>query len=118
MHIRFTTPDSSFDGTLLTHPVATELATLLPLDLTFTDFNDVEKVAPLGRALTLAGVPSADEPSPGEIGYYAPTRSLVLYYGRVGRWPGLVRVGRFDLDLDELRALPDGIRIQVALRDS
>lgn len=80
----------------------------------FDDFNQVEKVAPLGRSLTLRGVPHADAPEPGEIGYYAPTHGLVLYYASRGRWPGLVRVGRFGYDLDALRQLPDGTRIRIA----
>lgn len=84
------------------------------LDLVFSDFNRVEKVAPLGRALTLRGVPDADAPAPGEIGYYAPTRGLVLYYGHVGRSPGLVRMGRFMYDLQSLREMPNGTRIQIA----
>jgi hypothetical protein len=81
---------------------------MLPLELVFEDFNDVEKVASLGRSLSLRGVPDADAPRPGEIGYYAPSQSFVLYYDSPGRWPGLVRMGRFDYDLNELRDLPDG----------
>lgn len=118
MRVVFTTPDGGFAGELFDHPVAEDLVTLLPLELEFDDFNAVEKVARLPRALTLEGVPEADEPAPGEIGYYAPTRGLVLYYGHVGRWPGLVRVGRFDGDPAELRALPSGTRIRIALSDS
>lgn len=61
----------------------------------------------------MTGVPSADAPRPGEIGYYAPTQSLVLFYASPGRWPGLVRAGRFDHPVDQLRALPDGTRIAI-----
>ncbi|WP_238165469.1 cyclophilin-like fold protein [Kribbella caucasensis] len=100
-------------GELFDHPVAHELAAMLPLSLVFEDFNQVEKVARLARPLTLRGVPGADAPMPGEIGYYAPSQGLVLYYGRVGRWPGLVRMGRFTYDLQALRDLPDGTRIQI-----
>lgn len=102
------------EGELHEHPVAREFAASLPLDLVFNDFNQVEKVASLDRALMLRGVPDADAPVPGEIGYYAPTRGLVLYYGSPGRWPGLVRMGRFSHDLSALQALPDGTHIQIA----
>lgn len=115
MKIELTIDGSLVEAELYDHPVACELAGMLPLVLVFNDFNQVEKVAPLDRSLTLRGVLDADAPQPGEIGYYAPTRGLVLYYGSPGRWPGLVRMGRFSHDLDALRALPDGTRIQISL---
>ncbi|WP_404287939.1 cyclophilin-like fold protein [Glutamicibacter arilaitensis] len=115
MNIELTINGTRVDAQLHDHPVAHELAGLLPLDLEFDDFNDVEKVADLGRSLTMDGVPRADAPGPGEIGYYAPTRGLVLYYGSPGKWPGLVRMGRFDYDLNALRALPDGTRIHFSM---
>jgi hypothetical protein len=113
MEIELAIGDAHVEGELYDHPVARELAAALPLTLVFKDFNQVEKVASLGRRLTLRGVPDADAPEPGEIGYYAPSQSLVLYYERPGRWPGLVRMGRFSYDLDVLRDLPDGSRIRI-----
>lgn len=114
MKIELTIDDTSVEAELYDHPVASELIEALPLDLVFNDFNRVEKVASLGRSLTLRGVPDADAPEPGEIGYYAPTQGLVLYYSSPGRWPGLVRMGRFSYNLNALRALPDGTRIHIA----
>lgn len=114
MKIELTINDATIEGELYDHPVARELAEMLPLTLTFDDFNQVEKVARLDQPLTLNGVPEAQAPAPGEIGYYAPTQGLVLYYSSPGRWPGLVRIGRFSYDLDSLRDLPDGSRIEIA----
>lgn len=113
MKIELVIGNARVEGELYDHPVARQLAAALPLDLVFTDFNQVEKVADLGQELTLRDVPDADAPEAGEIGYYAPTRGLVLYYDRPGRWPGLVRMGRFTHDLDALRDLPDGTRIRI-----
>ena len=114
MQLELTINDTSVTAELYDHPVARELFELLPLELVFNDFNQVEKVASLGHSLTLRGVPRADAPGAGEIGYYAPSQGFVLYYDSPGRWPGLVRLGRFDYDLDALRALPDGTRIRIA----
>jgi hypothetical protein len=113
--LRFTVDGDSFGGELYSNPVAEDLAARLPLTLAFTDLNRVEKVAHLGRMLQVSGVPASDEPEPGEIGYYAPGQALVLYYGRVGRWPGLVRIGRFTWDLETLRGLPDGVDVHIAV---
>lgn len=114
MKIELTIAETLVEAELYDHPVASELAGLLPLELVFHDFHQQEKVATLDRSLTLSGVPDADAPQPGEIGYYAPTKGLVLFYASPGRWPGLVRMGRFDFDLDTLRALPDGTHIHIA----
>lgn len=114
MKIVLTIAETIIEAELYDHPVARELAGLLPLELIFNDFHQQEKVATLDRSLTLNGVPNADAPQPGEIGYYAPTQGLVLYYAGPGRWRGLVRMGRFDFDLDALRAFPDGTHIHIA----
>jgi len=113
MRIILTANGDRFDGELYDHPVAEEFSQLLPLELPFEDFNAVEKVAALERELTLRGVPSADEPVAGELGYYAPGSTLVLYYESPGRWPGLVRLGRFDWDTAALRGISDGTRVRI-----
>ncbi|MFF4082724.1 cyclophilin-like fold protein [Streptomyces sp. NPDC001777] len=106
--------DDLVAGELYDNPVADQVADLLPFAAGFDDFHAQEKLTRLPRALDVSGVPRADEPRPGEIGYYAPGLSLVLYYASPGRWPGLVRIGRFDLPLERLRALPGGTRIEIA----
>lgn len=113
MKIQLTIDGTPVAAELYDHPVAHELAQLLPLDLVFNDFNQQEKVAVLDAPLELRGVPDADAPQPSEIGYHASSQGLVLFYVSPGRWPGLVRMGRFDYDLSALRALPDGTRIHI-----
>jgi hypothetical protein len=98
---------------LLDVPTARDLADLLPLSLTFRDLNGVEKIAPLPSALTMDGVPAGDDPEIGDLGYYAPSGDLVLYYGDVGYWTGIVRLGRIEGDLAMIRDLPDGAQLTV-----
>jgi hypothetical protein len=81
---------------LADNATADDFAALLPLTLTFTDFNEVEKIAKLPRPLTMDGVPAGADPDVRDIGYYAPSGDLVFYYGDVGYWTGIVRIGRFD----------------------
>ncbi len=114
MKITLRIGDDLVTGDLYDNPVADQVAAILPFAAGFDDFHDQEKLTRLPRSLEVDGVPRADAPRPGEIGYYAPGSSLVLYYASPGRWPGLVRVGRFDHPLDKLRALPDGTRIVIA----
>jgi len=44
-----------------------------------------------------------DVPASRDVGYYAPADDLVLYYGDVGCFPGIVRLGRFDGSVDAIR---------------
>ena len=67
-----------------TTPLPSDLIDQLPLTLRFRDFNHVEKIAKLPRPLTMEGVPAGDDPEINDIGYYAPSGDLVLYYGDVG----------------------------------
>lgn len=99
---------------LYDNPTARELAQRLPMTLTFRDFNRVEKIASLPEPLTTQGVPAGDDPEVADIGYYAPTQDLVLYYGDVGYWNGIVRVGQFDGNqLTLVQNQPDGFHVTI-----
>jgi hypothetical protein len=50
------------------------------------------------------GVLAGDDPAPRDIGYYAPSGDLVFYYGDVGYWTGIVRLGQFDGSVDAIRS--------------
>ncbi|MCV7255381.1 hypothetical protein H7J86_24780 [Mycobacterium hackensackense] len=97
---------------LFDNATARELAGQLPLTLSFRDLNQVEKIAKLPLPLTMDGVPEGDDPSPTDIGYYAPSGDLVLYYGDVGYWNGIVRIGQFSSEgADLIRQQPDGFEV-------
>ena len=83
-----------------------------PLTITLGDFNNVEKVGELPRPLTMDGVPAGADPEINDIGYYAPSNGLVFYYGNVGYFNGIVRLGRFSgQDMDVIERQPDGREI-------
>jgi hypothetical protein len=93
---------------------ARDLLDQLPLTVSFRDFNGVEKIAALPRPLTTDGVPAGADPDINDIGYYAPTGDLVFYYGDVGYWNGIVRIGRFDDgDLELIERQPDGFDVTI-----
>jgi hypothetical protein len=86
-------------GRLWDNATARDLLTLLPLTLTFRDFNNLEKISQLPRKLSTEGMPPGDDPVPTDIGYYAPTGDIVFYYGDVGYYTGIMRIGQFDGDV-------------------
>ncbi len=94
--IRVIIGNTVLTGRLWNNATARDLIAQLPLTLTFRDFNGVEKIAQLPRKLSMDGVPAGDDPLPRDIGYYAPSGDLVFYYGDVGYFNGIVRIGQFD----------------------
>jgi hypothetical protein len=112
--IRITVADQTITAELADNPTAQDLASQLPLTLSFNDFNHVEKIAELPRPLTMNGVPPGDDPDVNDIGYYAPTSNLVFYYGDVGYWNGIVRIGEFSgRDIELIKQQQDGTKITI-----
>jgi hypothetical protein len=100
--IRVTIGDTVLTGRLWDNATARDLIAQLPLTLTFHDFNELEKISQLPRKLSMDGVPAGDDPFPRDIGYYAPSGDLVFYYGDVGYFNGIVRIGQFDGNMDAI----------------
>jgi hypothetical protein len=92
--IRITVGGETVTGELNDTPTAQDLARQLPLTITLDDLNGVEKVGELPRPLTMDGVPAGADPEINDIGYYRPSNGLVFYYGDVGYFNGIVRLGR------------------------
>ena len=109
--IRVTVGDQVFSAELYDNPTARDLADQLPLTITVDDLHGLEKTGRLPRALTTAGVPAGSDPEINEIGYYAPGRNLVLYYGDVGYYTGIIRIGRFEDSIAAIADQPDGVTV-------
>ena len=111
--IRVVVGDRTFAGELDDNPTARDLAARLPLTITMDDLHGTEKTGPLPAALTTDGAPRGSDPDVGEIGYYAPGRDLVFYYGDTGYYAGIIRIGRFDASIDRLADEADGLGARV-----
>ncbi|MFC7672648.1 cyclophilin-like fold protein [Mycolicibacterium sp. GCM10028919] len=97
--IRIVVGDVQLMGRLFDNSAATDLKALLPVTLNFADLNGVEKTAPLPRKLAVDGMPDGDDPRVGDLGYWSPDGDLVIYYGDVGYWRGISRIGEVDGDI-------------------
>lgn len=89
---------ATLDGTA----AARDFASLLPLDLTLSDYASTEKVGDLPRRLATHGAPRSYKPSAGDITYYAPWGNLAIFYRGFGNSAGLVRLGAFDDGIEAL----------------
>ncbi len=105
--VRIVIGDTVVTAELWDNAPAQALADRLPLTLTFSDLNAVEKTARLDPALPMTGMPEGDDPQPRDIGWYAPSGDVVLYYGDVGYWPGIARLGHIIAGVDTIAAQRD-----------
>ena len=57
-----------------------EFLEMLPLTLTFEDFNNTEKIANIPSELNVDGLPSGYTPLVGDFAYYAPWGNISVFY--------------------------------------
>ncbi|WP_231383893.1 cyclophilin-like fold protein [Rhodococcus sp. 114MFTsu3.1] len=93
MRIDIRVGDRTVVGALNDSAASSDLLAQLPVTLTMSDHGSVEKTGPLPSELSTDGAPRSADPSPGDIGYYAPGNDFVLYYGDQGEYPGIVVLG-------------------------
>lgn len=111
--IRMTAAGQTYTITLYDTPVANALYEMLPLELTFEDYNSVEKIAylPEEQQLPTEGEPDGYDPSAGDLCLYAPWGNLSLFYQDFGYSGGLVSLGRLETGIEKISSLSDGFAV-------
>ncbi|HZY29736.1 MAG TPA: cyclophilin-like fold protein [Jiangellaceae bacterium] len=104
MDIRHVIDGIQTRGTLEDTPSALDLADLLPLTLSRSDFHSSERIADLPRALTTSEAPAGTAAQAGDIAYYAPWENLTLFYRDSPYASGLIRLSRLDAQSVQLLA--------------
>ena len=66
--------------TLDDNQASRDFSEMLPLTLTFEDFNNTEKIATLPNELSTEGQPSGYTPKTGDFAYYAPWGNISVFY--------------------------------------
>jgi hypothetical protein len=96
MRLRLTFADQDFTATLEDDPSARDLMSMLPLNLTISDYSTNEKIAHLPRKLAGDGSTGFGNEAVGDLCYFAPWGNLAMFHGPY-RWSrGLIRLGRLD----------------------
>ncbi|RHP30980.1 cyclophilin-like fold protein [Lachnotalea sp. AF33-28] len=111
--VLMTIDGQSYEITLYENPVADALYDMLPLEVTFEDYNSVEKIAYLPEGQQL---PSADElegydPSPGDLCLYAPWGNLSLFYQDFNYSNGLISLGRLEAGIEDIAAQAENFTV-------
>ena len=89
-------------ATLEDNPSARELVSMLPLDLTISDFSTNEKIAYLPRKLKALARGPVPDAALGDLCYYVPWGNLAFFYGGYESTRDLVRLGRLDGGIEPL----------------
>lgn len=92
-----------FQVTLYDTPAANALYNMLPLELTFEDFNGIEKIAYMDNELPVEGEPDEYDPDAGDLCLYAPWGNLSIFYNDFRNSSGLISLGHIDSGMDVIR---------------
>lgn len=77
------------------------------------DHGGVEKNGSLPQSLSVADDPDGADPEVADLGYYAPSNDLVLYYGDQSYYDGIVILGRLQGDVGALPEMDDDLDVHV-----
>lgn len=94
--VKLTIDGQEFDVTLYDTPAANALYDMLPLELTFEDFNGIEKIAYVDNELPTEGEPDEFDPDVGDLCLYAPWGNLSIFYKDFRNSNGLISLGHID----------------------
>lgn len=88
--------------TLYDTPAANALYEMLPLELSFEDFNGVEKISYLPQELPTEGEPDGCDPDAGDFCLYAPWGNLSVFYQDFRYSDSLILLGHIDSGMELL----------------
>lgn len=98
--VKLTIDGQEFDVTLYDTPAANALYDMLPLELTFEDFNGIEKIAYMDNELPTEGEPNEFDPDVGDLCLYAPWGNLSIFYKDFRNSNGLISLGHIDSGME------------------
>ena len=111
MKIRITIGNTILAATMADNATVHDFISLMPLTLTMTDYNHIEKVSNLSRPLTTSEAPPGYDPSVGDITLYAPWENIAIFYGDYGYAHGLIFLGRIDSGIETF-AVPGSLTVR------
>ena len=90
-----------------------EFLEMLPLTLTFEDFNNTEKIASLPDELSTEGLPSGYTPEVGDFSYYAPWSNISVFYKDFRYSNSLYKLGRVESGTEILENMNGNFEVTI-----
>ncbi len=97
--------------TLYDTPAANALYDMLPLDLTFEDFNGIEKISYLSQELPTEDEPDGCDPDVGDLCLYAPWGNLSIFYQDFRYSDSLIMLGHIDSGMDVISDMEEDFSV-------
>lgn len=113
--IRMSFDDREVIAELYDNPAAEDLRSMLPLTLTFRDYNGAEKIAYPPRAPDTADAPAGHDPAAGDVTLYAPWGNIAIFYHDSPYASGLVPLGHVTSGLENLTAMSGEFSATIAV---
>ena len=90
-----------------------DLLKMLPLTLTFEDFNNTEKIATLPNELSTEGLPSGYTPQIGDFSYYAPWGNVSVFYKDFRYSSSLYKLGTIESGTEILENISSDFEVTI-----
>jgi hypothetical protein len=103
--IKMTVGETVYTIMLYDTPAANSFYQMLPMTLTFSDYNKTEKIAYPNEKLKTDGEPDGFDPSVGDFCLYAPWGNIALFYNDFGYSDGLVSLGYITQGIKNIASL-------------
>lgn len=97
------------------HAATQSLRSMLPTELSFTDFNSTEKIAYPPSKLSVSGAPKGHAPKAGDMCIYVPWGNICIFYHDYKFSSDLVYLGHVDEGLDTLSSQKTDFKVQAAV---
>lgn len=98
--IKLTANEKTAIVELFDNDVTKDFLSMLPLTITFEDYNNTEKIATLPRELNIGSAPTSCDPDVGTFAYYAPWGNLSVFYNDFRESDNLIPLGTFISGID------------------
>ena len=109
--IKMTVANQECIITLNDNSAANELYEMLPLKLTFEDYNQTEKISYLPESLSAEGMPNSFDPDVGDFCYYVPWGNLSLFYKDFRNSTSLISLGHVDSGIETIAGITDDFTV-------
>lgn len=103
--LKLTVEGQKLSITLYDTPAANALYDILPLELTFEDFNGVEKISYPTDELPIEGEPDGCDPDVGDFCLYAPWGNLSIFYQDFRYSDSLIKLGHIDTGMEIISSM-------------
>jgi len=101
--------------TLNDSPAASNLYEMLPLELTFEDYNQTEKISSLPERLSTEEMPDSLDPDVGDLCFYAPWGNLCIFYQDFRNSTSLIPLGHVDSGMETIAGMADDFTVTLEI---